>query len=158
MTAVSRTRLLFACAFISFAAVGAALVSQHVFDMLPCAWCVLQRLIFIVLDVVCLIGALRPNLARSSAGAGAIVAVIGIAAAWYQHTVASHLFSCDQTFADHFMVKSGLDGALPSLFGIMAGCMEARVGLFGVEYVFWSLGLFVALAMLLLRAALLPAA
>lgn len=157
MTAVSRQRLLLACALLSFAAVGAALVSQYVFDMLPCAWCVLQRLIFIVLGVVCLIGALRPRLARSAAGAGVAVAVIGIAAAWYQHTVAAHLFSCDQTFADHFMVKSGLDGALPSLFGIMAGCMEARIELLGLEYVFWSLGLFVILAVLLLRAALRPA-
>ena len=158
MTVVSRSRLLVACAFLNFAAVGAALVSQHMFDMAPCAWCVLQRLIFIVLGVLCLVGALKSGLARPAAAAGVVAAVAGIAAAWYQHTVAAHLFSCDQTFADRFMVHSGLDGALPSLFGIMGGCMEAQVELLGIEYVFWSLGLFVVLAVLLLRAALRPAA
>ena len=32
-------------ALVSLAAVAAALVSQHVFDMQPCPWCVLQRVI-----------------------------------------------------------------------------------------------------------------
>lgn len=159
MTPAARQRLLLACAFLCFAAVGAALISQHAFDMPPCAWCVLQRLIYLVLGIVCLVGARGgPLLARRAAGVGVLVAVGGIAAAWYQHTVAAHLFSCDQTFADRFMVQSGLDGTLPWLFGIMAGCMEARIELFGLEYVFWSLGLFVVLAALLLRAALRPAA
>ena len=42
-----RTTALFAfVAVVCVAALGAALVSQHVYDMQPCPWCVLQRLIF----------------------------------------------------------------------------------------------------------------
>ena len=37
-------------------ALGAALVSQHVFDMQPCPWCVLQRLIFVALALAALLG------------------------------------------------------------------------------------------------------
>jgi disulfide bond formation protein DsbB len=43
--------------------VGGALVSQHVFDMQPCPWCVLQRLIFVAIALVCLVGAAIPVLA-----------------------------------------------------------------------------------------------
>jgi len=38
------------------AAVGVAFVSQHWFDMQPCPWCVLQRLIFVKIALVALVG------------------------------------------------------------------------------------------------------
>ena len=41
-------RWLVAMAAVCFAAVAAALVSQYAFDMQPCPWCILQRLIFVV--------------------------------------------------------------------------------------------------------------
>ena len=56
--------LLGAGLLISIAAVCTALVSQHVFDMQPCPWCVLQRLIFVLIGFACLIGLLW----RSAAG------------------------------------------------------------------------------------------
>ena len=43
-------------AVVAFGAVAAARVSQHAFQMEPCAWCVLQRLIFVVLGIVALAG------------------------------------------------------------------------------------------------------
>ena len=39
-------------------AVGMALITQHVFDMQPCPWCVLQRLIFLCIAVAALPGIL----------------------------------------------------------------------------------------------------
>ncbi|MGA0584599.1 MAG: disulfide bond formation protein B, partial [Castellaniella sp.] len=89
---------------------------------------------------------------RTGAVVAAALAVGGIAAAWYQHSVASQLFSCAQTFADRFVSASGLDAALPWLFGIYASCMDARVDLLGVEYALWGLALFVACAALALAA------
>jgi disulfide bond formation protein DsbB len=83
-----------------------------------------------------------------------LLSIAGVAAAWFQYTVAAHMFSCDQTFADKFMVKSGLDSGLPWLFGIFASCMDARVNLLGIEYALWSLGLFVICAVLALAALL----
>ncbi|WP_394059868.1 disulfide bond formation protein B [Alcaligenes sp. WGS1538] len=140
---------------LSFLAVGAALVSQHVFSMPPCAWCVLQRLIYLALGVASLAAALLRQGGREGASRAAGVlalagAASGVLAAWYQYTVAQHLFSCDQTFADRFITQSGLESAVPSLFGIYASCMDARVELFGIEYALWSLALFVILGLGLL--------
>lgn len=142
--------LLRASALLSILAVLVALVSQHIFGMQPCAWCVLQRLIFLVIALVCALGgwsASRP-VRKVAAGLSVVLAGGGVAAAWYQHSVASHLFSCDLTFADRFMVGTGLDAGLPWLFGIFATCMDARVAVLGVEYALWSLALFVVLGVL----------
>ncbi|MBO9357156.1 disulfide bond formation protein B [Bordetella petrii] len=147
-------RLLLLIAVLCFAAVGLALVSQHVFQMPPCAWCVLQRLIYLAIGVVALAGACAGAIARACAAVCALLGVGGIAAAWYQYDVAAQMFSCDQTFADRFMSGSGLDGAVPWLFGIYATCMDASVEVLGVEYVIWSLALFGVLVILALRAAL----
>lgn len=141
----SSRRLLWLIAILCFGALGVALVSQHVYDMPPCAWCVLQRLIYLTIGVIALIGANVRVLARLCAGLAALLSVGGIAAAWYQYDVAAHMFSCDQTLADQFMSASGLDGAVPWLFGIYASCMDAMVEVLGVEYALWSLSLFVLL-------------
>jgi lipoprotein signal peptidase len=53
--------LLLLIAGASLAAIGAALVSQHVFDMQPCPWCVLQRAVFAAMALVALAGALVPQ-------------------------------------------------------------------------------------------------
>ncbi|HBT34327.1 MAG TPA: disulfide bond formation protein B [Pusillimonas sp.] len=145
------TKLLHAIAFVCIGAVGVALVSQHVFGMQPCAWCVLQRLIYIVIALACWVGVLilRPGLGhRIAAGVALILSLLGVTAAWYQYSVAAHMFSCAQTFADRFMVASGLDANLPWLFGIYATCMDARINLMGLEYALWSMGLFAILAFL----------
>ena len=150
----SRQRLLLLIAVVCFAAVGVALVSQHVFGMPPCAWCVLQRLIYLAIGVVALAGACAGAIARACAALCALLGVGGVAAAWYQYDVAAQMFSCDQTFADRFMSGSGLDGAIPWLFGIYATCMDAAVQVLGVEYVLWSLALFAVLVIAALWALL----
>ncbi|HYG44677.1 MAG TPA: disulfide bond formation protein B [Bordetella sp.] len=147
----SRQRLLLLIAVLCFAAVGLALVSQHVYDMPPCAWCVLQRLVYLAIGVVALTGAFAGAIARICSALCVLLGVGGIAAAWYQYDVAAQMFSCDQTFADRFMSGSGLDGAVPWLFGIYATCMDATVEVAGVEYVLWSLALFGVLVILALR-------
>jgi len=152
------TRLLHLTALFCLAAVGAALVSQHVFDMPPCAWCVFQRVLFLAIAAICWLGVLVSRisgLASRLAGlTAAAVAGGGVLAGWYQHTVAAQMFSCDRTFADRFMVASGLDAGLPWLFGIFASCMDAQVKLLGVEYVFWAMAGFALAGGLALTAAL----
>ncbi|TEA77649.1 disulfide bond formation protein B [Allopusillimonas ginsengisoli] len=144
--------LLHLTALLCIAAVAVALISQFAFDMQPCAWCVLQRLIFLAIAAVCWLGLL---VGRFKAGlhrmAGALVALLGgagVVAAWYQYSVASNMFSCDLTFADRFIAGSGLDAALPWLFGIYATCMDARVSILGIEYALWGMGLFIITALL----------
>ena len=137
-------------ALLCLLALAAALVSQHVFNMPPCAWCVLQRLILLVIATVCLLGNVLAQTARRvMALLASVLSVAGIVAAWYQHTVAAEMVSCDRTFADIFMSRTtGLDGMAPWLFGIYATCMDAKVTLFGVEYVLWALALFIVLLLI----------
>jgi disulfide bond formation protein DsbB len=153
MTLTRSDRILRTIAGLCLAAVGFALVSQHVFGMRPCAWCVLQRLILLAIAAVCgLAGTGWGHAAVRRIGAvlAAVLAVCGIAAGWYQYTVAANAFSCAQTFADRFISGSGLDAALPWLFGIYASCADARVSLLGIEYAVWGLILFVVCAALAL--------
>lgn len=140
-------RLLRLIALFCFGAVGLALVSQHVFDMPPCAWCVMQRLIYLVIGVIALVGGFGGGraLTRLCGALAALLSLSGIAAAWYQYSVAANMLSCDQTFADRFMTGIGLESAVPWLFGIYATCMDAKVPVLGIEYALWSLTLFVVI-------------
>ncbi|WP_420177899.1 disulfide bond formation protein B [Kerstersia gyiorum] len=144
--------LLLLVAFLSFAAVGVALISQYAFSLQPCAWCSMQRLIYLVLGAFALVGALMPGQGVSRRIAAAIAALLGIAgviAAWYQHSVAAQMFSCDRTFADRLMVDSGLEEGITWLFGIYASCMDATAYIFGIEYAIWSLVLFALMTLAL---------
>jgi len=151
MTSTRSDRILKTASLLCLAAVGVALISQYGFGMRPCAWCVLQRLILLAIAAVCGLAATGWGSAlarRAGAALGAILGICGMAAAWYQYAVASNAFSCAQTFADRFMSGSGLDAALPWLFGIYASCADARVSLLGIEYALWGLMLFALCALL----------
>ena len=127
------------------AAVGAALVSQHMFDMQPCPWCVLQRLIFVAIALACLVGAAIPR-RPGRVGAAVLVELLvlcGIAAALWQHFKAAASASCNLTLADKIIGALQLDSLLPEVFAPRASCADAAVSLFGVPYDFWSLLLFV---------------
>jgi len=156
---VAVTRWLAAIALLAFGAVGAALVSQHVFEMMPCPWCVLQRVIFVAIGLVALLGlAWRSALGqRVAANLALLLAACGVAAALWQHFVAAASASCNQTLADRIVGWLHLDSALPEAFAAYANCADAKVNLFGLPYEFWSLALFVVLGLAawrLLRAGL----
>ncbi len=136
--------------FLCSAGVGIALVSQHAFDMQPCAWCVFQRLLYLILAVVAAFAAISQGLITRLVCAmlGLSLTIAGVLAAWFQAQVASQTFSCAQSLADLLMTQTGLETAIPALFGIYASCMDARVKLFGLEYAYWSLLLFALLGLL----------
>ena len=137
------------------AAVGAALVSQHVYGMQPCPWCVLQRVIFLAIAIACGLGLMwRSASGRAvAAGLGLLLALSGVAAALWQHFQAAASASCNLTLADRIVSGwLGLDGLWPDVFSARASCADAAVNLFGVPYDFWSLALFVIVALALLRA------
>jgi disulfide bond formation protein DsbB len=129
-------------------ALAAALISQHGFDMQPCPWCVLQRLIFVAIALAALIGlAWR----RPGAALMLLLAIGGMAAALWQHFVAAASESCNLTWPDRFIAALKLDSLLPEVFQARASCAEGAVNLLGVPYEFWSLGLFALLAFAALR-------
>ena len=146
------TKIFALISFVSMGSVLIALLSQHLFGMAPCAWCVFQRAIYLAIAVVCGLAALHDSrqtiLIRLYAILSAMLAFAGIASAIYQRNIAAKMFSCEQTLADRLMTQSGLENAIPWLFGIYASCMDAVVYLFGIEYAVWSAVLFGILALL----------
>lgn len=136
-------------ALLCLAALGAALVSQHVYDIQPCPWCVLQRLIFAVTGVVCIVGLLlRSTLGRRIAGGAVmLLAIEGMVAALWQHFVAAASASCNLSFADRVMSRLGVDSLLPEVFEARATCADAAVKIAGIPYEFYSLALFILLAL-----------
>lgn len=146
--------LLKATLAISAAAVVGALVSQHVYDMMPCPWCVLQRVIFMLIALAAALGLLwRSRLGgRVAAGLVLVLADLGAITALWQHFVAAASASCNLTLADRLMSATGLDAALPQVFAAYASCADAKAELFGVPYEFGSLALFVLINALMIRA------
>ncbi len=135
-------------ALASVLAVAFALFTQYVWDMRPCPWCVLQRLIFLVIAVLSVICALVPwrRLRLTLSVAIVMFASSGILAAVYQHEVASKQFSCNLTFADTLVTALRLESLWPTMFKVTATCAEAAVSMLGVPFEYWSLGLFALLA------------
>ena len=142
------SRLLLTTLFLSLSAVAAALLSQHRFDMQPCPWCVLQRLVFVAMAGVALLGLPRIRLLRRlSAGLLLLLAGSGMAAALWQHFVAASSTSCKLTLADRIMGATGLDSRFPEVFAAYATCADAAVSIAGIPYEFFSLALFAALGL-----------
>jgi len=151
--AAQRTALLLGTALLSLVSVTAALFTQHMLDMQPCPWCVLQRLVFVLIALVALLG-----LAWRGAIGTLLTAVLmlalslsGVAAALWQHFVAAASDSCKLTWAERIISGLGLDGSLPEIFQPRASCADAAVKLLGLPYEFWSLMLFVLLGVMALR-------
>jgi len=140
-------------AVVSFGSVAAALVSQHVFQMQPCPWCVLQRLIFVAIGVFALLGlAWRSAAGSRVAGAfGFLLSLSGFAAAMWHQFVAAQSASCKLSLADRIVSATQLDTLLPSVFAPQVSCADA-VYLFGIPYAFWAAAGFTLCAIATLRA------
>ena len=129
---------------------GVALWTQHALGMEPCPWCVLQRLIFVVIALVALLGLAWRGAVGTLLTALLILALslAGVAAALWQHFVAAASDSCKLTLAERIISGLGLDGSLPEVFQPRASCADAAVKLLGVPYEFWSLALFVVVGLM----------
>jgi len=147
-------KLLGGTVLLGLAAVGAAMVSQYGYDIQPCPWCVLQRLIFVCIAAAALVALLwrSPLGRRIGAGLALLLAACGIAAALWQHFVAAASASCDLSLAERIISALGLDESLPQVFMPLASCADAAVKMLGVPYEFYSLALFVLVSGAMLTA------
>ena len=133
------------------ASVGLALVAQHRYGMEPCPWCILQRMLFVLLAVLGLVAAALPSLGRRLlSGLGLVCAMGGMAAALWQHFVAAQSASCALTLADRIISATGLDVRWPEAFEVRASCADAAVSVLGVPFELWSLALFALTGVVLL--------
>jgi disulfide bond formation protein DsbB len=146
---LSHTSVLTAVAVAPLAALAFALVSQHVFDMQPCPWCVLQRLIYVTISATAFVGlAWRTDSARAIVPSLLVLlGVAGVATALWQNLVAAASASCNLTFADRVLALLQLDAWLPEVFQPRASCAEAAVKLLGIYFELWSAGLFTLLTL-----------
>jgi disulfide bond formation protein DsbB len=145
---LSRRAILLGIALVSFGAVALALISQHAFDMQPCPWCALQRLIFVGIGLAALLGLAWNGTLLARRAVPLLLLLLcgcGIASALWQHFVAAASVSCNLTLADRVLSGSHLDELLPEVFQPRATCADAAVDLIGVPYEFWSLALFLAI-------------
>ena len=113
--------------------------------MQPCPWCILQRVIFLAIALVCALGLLWNKAAgRVVVGTLAILlSLCGVASAVWQHFYAAKSLSCNLTLADKIVsMYLELDKFAPDVFAVRASCAEAAVNLLGLPYEFWSLALF----------------
>lgn len=141
-------------ALLSAAALAAALVMQHAYDVQPCAWCALLRLIFLALGLVAFAGWVlrRRRAAVWIAGMLALaLAGAGVAAGLYLHLVAAKSSSCAFTIADKIVMGFGLDQALPAMFKVTAACDAAIAPVLGIPSALWSVLLFAVAIPLVLR-------
>lgn len=137
-----------AIAAASLLAVGIALALQYRWDMQPCPWCILQRLIFVVIAAVALLGLVWRGRLGARAAVLLIVALAGcgIAAALWQHLVAATAETCALTLAERIISTLTLDERWPEVFTAYASCKDAAVKLLGLPFEAWSFLLYGAVS------------
>jgi disulfide bond formation protein DsbB len=146
----------------SLAALALALLAQHLGDMQPCAWCIIQRVVLMLVSVWALMGLglmgpwpfqsphpkhrswLHPLLSWGLL----VLAFAGSAAASWQWLVASQSTSCMLTPAEKALMALHLPQTWPALFEPRASCADASMPLLGLPWPLWSLMFFTGLAML----------
>ena len=141
-------RLLAGIALASFGAVAIALMAQHGFGVKPCAWCVLQRGIFLLTGAVALLGwQLKRGPQKAALAILLALSLAGLAAAYFHHQVAAQLESCALTLADRLITAMDLEELWPFVFRVTASCSDAAAHhLLGLSYEIWSGLLFLAIA------------
>jgi protein dithiol:quinone oxidoreductase len=132
---------------VCIAGIAFALVAQHMWDMQPCPWCIIQRMLYMLLAFVALacglFGGKRTRMGRTvaskpwKAGSWAVVllSLLGVGVAIYQATVASSQVSCNLTAAHKFISATGLDELAPEIFKVRASCADAaNATLLGIPF------------------------
>ena len=132
----------------TLASVGFAVFAQHQFGLLPCAWCVVQRMIFLAIGLVSVTQLIRPRpvLVRMVSSITVLLAAAGIYAAIQQHIYATNRFECQFSIAERIIEWSGLNHVLAGIFAPRVSCAESETHLLGLPFEYWSVMLFVWLA------------
>ena len=140
--AVAPRPLLAAVGLVAAGALVLAAYLQHVRGFEPCPWCVLQRLLVLLVALAAGIGALLPMGAgqsrAASAVAAALLSVAGFATAIYQHVFAARSDSCALTLADRVIGGLRLAEFWPAMFEATARCDEANLPWLGVPFALWG--------------------
>jgi disulfide bond formation protein DsbB len=135
---------------------GFALYLQHVKDLDPCPWCVVQRLGFILVGLIALVGALhRPGLAGTVGYSilGLAASLAGAAAGayhvWLQADPA-RAAKCVGSPVEQLLDQLQIGRIIPPLLQYDGPCTLKPWSLLGLSIPEWSLAWFVLLSLVFL--------
>jgi disulfide bond formation protein DsbB len=149
----SNKPLLFICASASFALLGYGLYLQHVLDMAPCPYCILQRYAFAAVGIAALCGALsRSNgFIKAWSGLAALAALTGTGLAIYLLYVQSNpSVSCGIDPMETALNKILPALWLPSVFKAEGLCSAQYPPILGLSIAQWALVWFVVFSIALI--------
>ena len=130
---------------------GYALYLQHIDNLDPCPWCIVQRLHFIGIALIMLVAALhRPGNAGSIAYAvfGGLVAAAGAVAAGYHLHIQGdpkRALECMGGWLERWLDVSKLGKMIPPLLQYDGSCLPKAWSFLGLSIPEWSLAWFVIL-------------
>jgi disulfide bond formation protein DsbB len=151
--ATDRAARIFTLVFlVCFGLVGGALFLQHVKNLDPCPWCIVQRLAYLTAGLIALTAALH----RPGRGGTIFYSVMGGAAAlsgaaaggyhvWLQSDPA-RASKCVGSPVERILDASGIGQWAPPLLQYDGPCTLAAWSLFGLSIPEWSLVWFVIVA------------
>jgi disulfide bond formation protein DsbB len=156
-TVAERSGRSFTAIFVaSIGLVGFALYLQHVKGLDPCPWCVVQRIGFLLIGLVALVGALhRPGAAGTIVYSllGLAIALAGAAAGAYHVWLQSdpeRAAKCAGSAVERILDELALGRIVPPLLQYDGPCTLKPWSLFGLSIPEWSLAWFVLLAIIFL--------
>ncbi len=114
---------------LSILSLAIALVSQHYYDMQPCPWCILERMILVVLAIFSFGAYFYKKLIVMPI----LITTIGLATSVYHVVIASKSNSCNISLAEKIVSYTGLNRSIPEVFGITGMCAD-NYNIFGINY------------------------
>jgi disulfide bond formation protein DsbB len=132
-----------------FGLVAVGLAMQHMFRLAPCPLCIFQRLLYLVIGVIALLGVLAPAVRRLWALLIGLVAAGGAAVAGYQTWMQAfpHL-ATECGYADPNAIERLVDWLgmeWPSLFLATGFCTSRDWEFLALSMANWSLLIFIGL-------------
>lgn len=130
---------------------GFALYLQHVENLDPCPWCIVQRLLFIAVGLVCLAAALhRPGRTGTLLYGvlGGLIAAGGAAAAAYHIYIQNdkaRALECMGSPLERWLDASRIGKMIPPLLQYDGSCIAKPWAFLGLSIPAWSLVWFVIL-------------
>lgn len=147
-------RGLFAVSLAAFGLVGAGLVLGEVLQLNPCPLCIFQRVVYLLVGLLALIGALaaeRPAVRNGAGGLAALAALGGLATAAYQSWMqAFPSMSMECGFSDPTLIERFVDwlGQLwPYMFLATGFCSSKEWVFLGLSMANWSVLCFLGLGL-----------
>ena len=125
--------------------VSLALFHQHFLGMEPCAWCILQRFIFISIFIISIPGVFIDKVRKATILLALPLVSSGIVVAIYQIFIAAKSTDCAISFAEKFISYFQLNTLIPQVFENYALCSEASATFLTLPYPIWGLISFVFL-------------